>query len=144
MELKYVGNKPVQATEGAAGMDLIADFSQTPAKDWHLIEPGERALIPTGTYIALPSGYVGQVCPRSGLALKEGITVLNAPGIIDSDYRGQISVILHNAGKKAVTIKQGERIAQLLVSIVPQVVLTNVEQLSETERGAAGFGSTGK
>ena len=125
-------------------MDLIADFSGTPAKDWHMIEPGERALIPTGTYIALPSGYVGMVCPRSGLAIKEGITVLNAPGIIDSDYRGEISVILHNASKKAVNIKHGERIAQLVVTTVPNVMLTNVEELGETERGASGFGSTGK
>lgn len=143
MEIKYRGNPPIQATEGAAGMDLIADFSKQ-IIDWHLLEPGERALIPTGTYLEIPSGYVGMIAPRSGLAIKEGVTVLNAPGIIDSDYRGEISVILANLSKSAVTIKHGQRIAQLVLTSVPEVNLKEVEELSETARGGQGFGSTGK
>lgn len=140
MEIKYRGNPPIQATEGAAGMDLIADFS----KQIIVLEPGERALIPTGTYLEIPSGYVGMIAPRSGLAIKEGVTVLNAPGIIDSDYRGEVSVILVNLSKSAVTIKHGQRIAQLVLTSVPEVNLKEVEELSETARGGQGFGSTGK
>lgn len=143
MEMKYKGNRPVQATEGAAGMDLIADFRQSVRKS-HILKPGERALIPTGTYAMIPKGYVGMVCPRSGLAIKEGLTVLNAPGIIDSDYRGEISVIAVNLGNKAVVIEDGQRIAQLVITTAPPVVLTDVDKLDETERGAQGFGSTGK
>lgn len=107
------------------------------------INPGGRALIPTGLYMALPVGYEAQVRPRSGLALKYGITVLNTPGTIDSDYRGEIGVVLINLGSEPFIVRQGDRIAQLVISQINQVQFVPVDELQETDRGAGGFGSTG-
>jgi dUTP pyrophosphatase len=129
---------PGYATSGSAGMDLIAAVNAPVT-----LLSGERALIPTGIAIALPLGYEAQVRPRSGLALKQGITTLNTPGTIDSDYRGEISVILINHGQEAVTIERGMRIAQLVIASVVQATWQVVESLDETERGVSGFGSTG-
>lgn len=131
---------PSYATPGAAGLDLLAAVG---AGDPLVLEPGERALIPTGIAMALPAGYEAQVRPRSGLALKHGVTVLNSPGTIDSDYRGEIGVILLNTGKAPFTIGRGERIAQLVIAPVSQAELAEVSALPETARGAGGFGSTG-
>ncbi len=131
---------PAYATPGAAGLDLCAAVA---ADDPLILPPGERALIPTGLAIALPPGYEAQVRPRSGLALKHGITVLNSPGTIDSDYRGEIGVILLNTGKVAFTIARGERIAQMVIAGFVQARLLEVSDLPETGRGAGGFGSTG-
>ncbi len=129
---------PAYATEHAAGMDLCAAV----AKDM-IVEPGMRILVPTGLSIALPEGYEAQVRPRSGLALKHGITVLNSPGTIDADYRGEVQVILANLGKEAFTITRGMRIAQMVVALYARVSWEAVESLPETARGAGGFGSTG-
>jgi dUTP pyrophosphatase len=129
---------PSYATSGSAGMDLLAAL-QTPM----VLKTGERALIPTGIAIALPNGYEAQVRPRSGLALKQGITTLNTPGTIDADYRGEIGVILINHGAEPVTIEGGMRIAQLVIASVVQASWQVVETLEDTERGAGGFGSTG-
>lgn len=107
------------------------------------LQPGQRALVPTGIAIALPSGWEAQVRPRSGLALKYGITVLNSPGTIDADYRGEIQIILGNLGEQSVVIQRGMRIAQLVVAPVSQVTWQRVEILPETERGSGGFGHTG-
>jgi len=131
---------PAYATPGAAGLDLCASV---PADDPIILPPGERALIPTGFAMALPQGYEAQVRPRSGLALNYGITVLNSPGTIDSDYRGEIGVILLNTGKAAFTIVRGARIAQMVIASVMQPGLIEVSDLPETGRGAGGFGSTG-
>jgi dUTP pyrophosphatase len=129
---------PAYATIGAAGMDLLA------AIYGHvIIEPGERRLIPTGLTIALPAGYELQIRPRSGLALKNGIMVANSPGTIDEDYRGEIGVILFNAGQKAFGIDRGMRIAQAVLAPVLQVSWVEVDTLDETVRGVGGFGSTG-
>lgn len=129
---------PRYETEHAAGMDLSACI---PADI--TLAPGKRALIPTGFAIALPPGTEAQVRPRSGLAAKHGITVLNAPGTIDADYRGEIGVILINHGDAAFTISRGMRIAQMVVAPVVQAALAEVEELPVSERGAGGFGSTG-
>ncbi len=131
---------PAYATPGAAGLDLCA---AVPADDPLILPPGERALIPTGLAMALPPGYEAQVRPRSGLALKHGITVLNSPGTIDCDYRGEIGIILLNTGKAPFTITRGERIAQMVIASVAQAQFIEVADLSETGRGAGGFGSTG-
>jgi dUTP pyrophosphatase len=124
----------------AAGLDLIAAVT---ADKPIVIAPGERALVPTGIAIALPPGFEGQVRPRSGLALKHGVTVLNAPGTIDADYRGEIQVILVNLGRESFTVERGARVAQLIVAATMQVSICVVETLDETTRGVRGFGSTG-
>ena len=127
---------PKRETHGAAGIDLKAATSLT-------IKKGETVLVPTGYKWEIPYGYVGMVCSRSGLALKKSVFVLNAPGIIDSDFRGEVGVILHNAGKKPFEIVAGDRIAQMVVTRVEKLPLLRVTKLSETTRGCAGFGSTG-
>ena len=119
-------------------MDLRADLEETV-----VLDPGGRTLIPTGLYIEIPAGYEAQVRPRSGLALKRGLTVLNAPGTIDADYRGEVGVILANLSQEVQSVEPGERIAQLLFAPVTRGQLVEVEVLSETERGRGGFGSTG-
>ena len=129
---------PAYATAQSAGMDLRANISESIT-----LQPLERRLIPTGLYIALPEGYEAQVRPRSGLALKHGITVLNSPGTIDSDYRGELMVLLINLSQNPFTVNDGERIAQLVIARHEQAVLTAVEVLDETERGAGGYGHTG-
>ncbi|MGD9657414.1 MAG: dUTP diphosphatase [Methylocystis sp.] len=131
---------PAYASEGAAGIDLYAALA--PGQKL-VLEPGARDLIPTGLSIALPPGYEGQVRPRSGLAAAHGVTVLNAPGTIDSDYRGEIKAILINLGAQAFEIVRGMRIAQLVIAPAPQATLVEVDDLDSTERGAGGFGSTG-
>ncbi len=131
---------PAYATAYSAGMDLRAAI---PEEEPLLIRPGERVLIPTGLQIALPEGYEGQVRPRSGLAWKYGITVLNTPGTIDADYRGEIKVILINLGQEPFLLRRGERIAQLVVAAHAHVTWVMQEALAETERGAGGFGHTG-
>jgi dUTP pyrophosphatase len=129
---------PAYATEHAAGMDLLA------ALDAPLtLAPGEHALVPTGLAIALPPGFEAQVRPRSGLAAKNGVTVLNAPGTIDADYRGEIKAILINHGGAPFTIERGMRIAQMVIARYETVALNEVAELGETVRGAGGFGSTG-
>ena len=130
---------PVYATELSAGMDLRADL-ESPIT----LGPLERALVPTGLFIALPAGYEAQVRPRSGLAAKHGITVLNTPGTIDADYRGEIKVILVNLSNTPFEIVPGERIAQMVVARHERVEWDEVEVLDETARGAGGFGSTGR
>jgi dUTP pyrophosphatase len=141
--LTETSRAPTRATEGAAGFDLYADLMQHGQSE-AVIEAGFRGLVQTGIAIALPKGYVGMVCPRSGLALKHGITVLNAPGIIDRDYRGDVGVILHNASPNPFVLKHGDRIAQLVLGIIPyEPVLSSVDDLDATARGAGGFGSTG-
>lgn len=129
---------PAYATALSAGMDLKANIDQPVT-----LGPLERALVPTGLYMALPEGTEAQVRPRSGLAAKHGITVLNTPGTIDADYRGEIKVILVNLSNEAFTIEPGERIAQMVIARVEQAELVDVEVLGDTERGAGGFGSTG-
>lgn len=131
---------PEYHSEGAAGLDLLAAL---PAAAPIVIAPGNRAMIPTGIAIALPPGSEGQVRPRSGLAMRHGITVLNAPGTIDADYRGEIHVILVNLGKDSFTVERGMRIAQLIVAATMQVMICEVASLEETSRGVGGFGSTG-
>ena len=127
---------PSYATSGAAGMDVVA------AEDLDLM-PGQRHAVATGFKVAIPEGYEIQVRPRSGLALKHGITVPNTPGTIDSDYRGELKVIVINHGDQAFPIRRGERIGQLVPAAVTQAEFDEVEELCETERGAGGFGSTG-
>lgn len=132
---------PAYETTGSAGMDLraaVAEFEPV------VLAPGERKLIPTGLKIALEPGYEAQVRPRSGLALKHGVTCLNSPGTIDSDYRGEVGVILINHGQVAFEIQRGERIAQMVIAPYAQAVMAEVEALDETARGAGGFGSTGR
>jgi dUTP pyrophosphatase len=128
---------PAYETEDAAGMDLRA------AED-AILSPGGRALVATGFAIALPQGFEAQIRPRSGLAAKHGVTLLNSPGTIDADYRGEIKVILINHGEAAFAVKRGDRIAQMIVAPVTRVVLKETGDLSQTSRGAAGFGSTGR
>jgi dUTP pyrophosphatase len=128
---------PAYATEGAAGMDLLAAREVT-------IPPGGRALVPTGLCIALPEGYEMQVRPRSGLALRHGVTVVNAPGTVDSDYRGEVGVILLNTGAEPFAVARGERIAQAVFAPVTRAAWEEVVMLPETRRGAGGFGSTGR
>lgn len=132
---------PAYETAGSAGMDLRAAL---PASEPVILAPGERKLIPTGLKIALEPGYEAQVRPRSGLALKHGVTCLNSPGTIDSDYRGEVGVILINHGQIAFEIQRGERIAQMVFAPYAQAVMAEVEALDETARGAGGFGSTGR
>ena len=129
---------PAYATAQSAGMDLRANIPESIT-----LQPLERRLIPTGLHIALPEGYEAQVRPRSGLALKHGITVLNSPGTIDSDYRGELMVLLINLSQDPFTVSDGERIAQLVIARHEQAVLTAVEVLDKTERGAGGYGHTG-
>ena len=129
---------PKYETSGSSGMDIAAYIRQD-----IIINPGEKALIPTGFSLSVPQGYEVQIRPRSGLAAKKGVTVLNTPGTIDSDYRGEIKVILINLSKDVFYVKSGERIAQIVVCPVKQVVVEEVNELSETNRGAGGFGSTG-
>ena len=129
---------PSYATAQSAGMDLVAAVPNPVT-----LRPGERLLIPTGLAIALPAGHEAQVRPRSGLALKHGITVLNAPGTIDADYRGEIGVILVNLGQEPFTVERGARIAQLIVARFGQVAWRPGEDLEESTRGTGGFGSTG-
>ena len=131
---------PSYQTSGAAGLDLSCAFDPEAGVS---ILPGDRLLVPTGFSIELPAGYEAQVRPRSGLAAKHGVTVLNSPGTIDSDYRGEIKVILFNAGKEAFHLERGMRIAQMVIAPVVQAQLILVDSLSETERAGGGFGSTG-
>lgn len=144
MKLRIVNqsNNPLPAYEtvNSAGMDLRAWLPEGPVT----LEPMQRTLVPTGLYMEIPEGYEGQVRPRSGLAIKSGITVLNTPGTIDADYRGQVCVILINLSDKAFVINSGDRIAQLIIARCEQMEPIPVEVLSETERGAGGFGHTGK
>lgn len=137
MKIKFFGNKPNYATKGAAGADLVAAGKE-------VLYPGEYKIVYTGSFVEIPKGKVGLVCPRSGLAARHGITVLNAPGIIDSDYRGEIGVILINLGTDIYEIQEGERIAQLVIASASHPVFSNVARLSSTKRGAGGFGSTGR
>lgn len=142
MKVKIVNKSsfpsPAYATELSAGMDVRANISEP-----EVLEPLCRTMIPTGLYISLPAGYECQVRPRSGLAAKHGITVLNTPGTIDADYRGEIRVILVNLSKEPFTIQPGERIAQLVVASHARVEWEETDSLNETARGAGGFGSTG-
>lgn len=132
---------PAYQTADAAGLDLLAAVpEETPL----ILAPGKHAMVPTGLAIALPPGLEAQVRPRSGLAAKHGVTVLNSPGTVDADYRGEISVILINHGAAAFAIKRGERIAQMVIAPVVQAQLVPVFTLSETDRGSGGFGSTGR
>ncbi len=130
---------PAYETVASAGMDLRADLSEG-----LLLKSGERLLVPTGLFIALPEGYEAQIRPRSGLAFKHGITVLNSPGTIDADYRGEVKVLLINYGAEDFEIKDGERIAQMVIAAHARIEWNSVNELEETERGAGGFGSTGK
>lgn len=132
---------PAYETSGSAGMDLRA---AVPADQPLTLAPGARALVPTGLKIALEPGWEAQVRPRSGLALKHGVTCLNTPGTIDSDYRGEVGVILINHGAEPFVIARGERIAQMVIAAHAQAVIAEVESLDETARGAGGFGSTGR
>ncbi len=128
---------PRYETEGSAGMDLRADEPFT-------LAPGERRLVPTGLALELPPGHEGQVRPRSGLAVKHGISLVNAPGTIDSDYRGEVKVVLVNLGGEPVAFARGDRIAQLVVAPVVRATIEAVDDLTDTGRGAGGFGSTGQ
>lgn len=130
---------PKYQTPLSAGMDLLADLAESVQ-----LAPMERRLIPTGLSIELPANYEAQVRPRSGLALKQGITCLNTPGTIDADYRGEVGVLLVNLSNQAVTLNRGDRIAQLVIAPVVQAVWDETDSLSDTARGAGGFGSTGR
>lgn len=135
---------PTYSTEYSAGMDLRANLKDEKGNDEIIsIAPGERVLIPTGLYIQLPYGYEGQIRPRSGLALKYGITVLNTPGTIDADYRGEIGVCLINHGNDTFDVHHGDRIAQIVFAQVKQAALVEVSELVDTKRGTGGFGHTG-
>jgi len=142
MELKIINNSkhplPNYETKASAGMDLRANID-TP----YVMKPMERTLVSTGLYIELPVGYEAQIRPRSGLAIKKGVTVLNTPGTIDADYRGEIKVILVNLSTDDFIINDGERIAQMIISKHEHVALIEVNELAETDRGAGGFGHTG-
>ena len=129
---------PKYETPGSSGMDLAAFIKQDV-----IINPGDKVIIPTGFSLSIPMGYEVHIRPRSGLAAKKGITVLNTPGTIDSDYRGEIKVILINLSRDKFTIKNGERIAQMVFCPITQIIIEEVKELSETERGLGGFGSTG-
>jgi dUTP pyrophosphatase len=129
---------PSYATSGAAGADIVASVA-----DDVCIAPGARALIPTGVFLEIPNGYMGEVRPRSGLALNHGVTVLNAPGTIDADYRGELKIILVNLGTEPFVVRSGDRIAQLVITSCESVAFLQSGLLSETGRGTGGFGSTG-
>jgi dUTP pyrophosphatase len=132
---------PTYQSAHAAGLDLLAAVPEsTPL----VLAPGKHAMVPTGLAIALPDGFEAQVRPRSGLAAKHGVTVLNSPGTIDADYRGEIQVILINHGAEAIAIRRGERVAQMVIAPVVQAKLVAVAELSATDRGTGGFGSTGR
>lgn len=143
VQVKRVGQRgpplplPGYQTAHAAGMDLLADEEA-------LLPPGERRLVPTGLAIELPEGFEAQVRPRSGLALKHGVTCLNSPGTIDADYRGEVGVVLANLGREPFAVKRGDRIAQLVVAPVSRAELREVADLSDSSRGQGGFGSTGR
>ena len=143
MEVKIINKShhplPGYATPLSAGMDIRANLTEPV-----VLNPLERKLIPTGLYIALPEGYEAQMRPRSGLALKHGITLLNTPGTIDADYRGEIAIILINLSSEPFTVNDGERICQMVITTHSQVAWQLVEALDDTERGAGGFGHTGK
>jgi dUTP pyrophosphatase len=130
---------PAYATPGAAGLDLRCALPQPLT-----LQPGQRELVPTGIAVALPPGTEGQVRPRSGLATRHGITVLNAPGTVDSDYRGEVKVLLINLGSAPVVLERGDRIAQFVVAMCTTASLKQVDCLDDTERGSGGFGHTGK
>ena len=130
---------PAYETAQSAGLDVKADISEAVT-----IQPLERAIIPTGLYMELPNGYEMQVRPRSGMAAKYGITVLNSPGTIDADYRGEVKIILANVSNQSYTLEPGERIAQLVIAKYEQLEWCEAEELSQTDRGTGGFGSTGK
>lgn len=132
---------PAYETTGSAGLDLRA---AVPEDAPVTLDPGQRALVPTGLKIALDHGFEAQVRPRSGLALKHGLTCLNSPGTIDSDYRGEVGVILINHGNEPFVIRRGERIAQMVIAAHAQAMITEVETLDDTARGTGGFGSTGR
>jgi dUTP pyrophosphatase len=132
---------PAYQTAHAAGLDLLAAVAEDKPVT---LTPGQRALIPTGLMIAVPPGFEAQVRPRSGLAFKHGVTVLNAPGTIDADYRGEVGVLLINHSDAAFTIQRGERVAQMVIAPITQANLVGVESLSSTARGSGGFGSTGR
>lgn len=136
---KSTNQLPQYATSQSAGIDLRANLTEAV-----ILKPFERKLIPTGLFIELPEGYEAQIRPRSGLALKHGITVLNTPGTIDADYRGEIGVILINLSNEEFRIEHGERICQMVIARHEQAEWIQVEELNETERGAGGFGHTGK
>jgi dUTP pyrophosphatase len=142
LAIKRVGNVavplPAYETPGAAGLDLCAALGESLT-----LEPGERRLVPTGLCLEVPEGFEAQVRPRSGLALKHGLTVLNSPGTIDSDYRGEVGIVLINHGDQAVEIRPLQRIAQLVIAAVARLEVAVVGALSETERGDGGYGSTG-
>ena len=144
MEVKIINKSdnqlPAYETVNSAGMDLRAYLPEGPI----VLKPMQRTLVPTGLFMEIPEGYEGQVRPRSGLAIKNGITVLNTPGTIDADYRGEVKIILINLSDTDFTIKSGERVAQIVFAKCEQMEVVNVETLSETERGAGGFGHTGK
>ena len=144
MEVKIVNKSnnqlPAYETVNSAGMDLRAYLPEGAI----VIKPLQRVLVPTGLFMEIPEGYEGQVRPRSGLAIKSGITVLNTPGTIDADYRGEVKIILINLSDTDFTINSGDRIAQIIFAKCEQMEVVNVETLSETERGAGGFGHTGK
>jgi dUTP pyrophosphatase len=143
MEINIVNKSnnplPEYSTEASAGMDLRANIETD-----ILLKPLKRALIPTGLYVQIPEGYEAQIRPRSGLAIKNGITVLNTPGTIDSDYRGEICVIMINLSEEDFVIRNGERICQMVISKHEKALLKEVDILAETERGSGGFGHTGK
>lgn len=130
---------PSYATAGSAGCDLRAAVTEALT-----LAPGARAMVPTGLRLALPSGHEGQVRPRSGLAVRHGVTTLNAPGTIDADFRGEIHVILVNHGDQPFVVRRGDRVAQLVVAAYTRAVFDRVDELDDTERGAGGFGSTGR
>ena len=137
---KSDNNLPAYETSSSAGMDLRAYLPEGPIT----LKPMQRTLIPTGLFMEIPEGYEGQVRPRSGLAIKSGITVLNTPGTIDADYRGEVKIILINLSDTDFVINSGDRVAQIVFAKCEQMEVVNVETLSETERGAGGFGHTGK
>lgn len=140
--VEFTGNTrfvPSYATPSAAGADLKADIASPIS-----LEPGDRCLVPTGISVAIPTGWEGQLRPRSGLSINKGVTLLNSPGTIDSDYRGELKIILINLGRKAIVVEPGERVAQLVISRAATADFKLVEKLPPSNRGAAGFGSTGK
>ena len=137
---KSDNNLPAYETSSSAGMDLRAYLPEGPIT----LKPMQRTLVPTGLFMEIPEGYEGQVRPRSGLAIKHGITVLNTPGTIDADYRGEVKIILINLSDTDFVINSGERVAQIVFAKCEQMEVVNVETLSETERGEGGFGHTGR